>query len=139
LDFTKAFDTIEHSVILQMMQSYGFHDNWLDWTARILNLVATLVLLNGTPGKNISCRRGVRQGDPMSPLLFFLAAELLQCIVNKACQQHLLQMPFPSRDGSGFPIIRYADDTEGFTERVDVLEGNFRDLCPIYMAQGELC
>jgi hypothetical protein len=139
LDFTKAFDTIEHSVILQMMQSYGFHDNWLDWTARILNSVATLVLLNGTPGKNISCRRGVRQGDPMSPLLFVLAAELLQCIVNKACQQHLLQMPFPSRDGYGFPIIRYADDTEGFTERVDVLEGNFRDLCPIYMAQGELC
>jgi hypothetical protein len=27
LDFTKTFDTIEHQVILQMMQSYGFHDN----------------------------------------------------------------------------------------------------------------
>jgi hypothetical protein len=47
----------------------------------------------------------------MSPLLFVLAAELLQCIINKAHQLQLLQMPIPSRDGSGFPIIQYADDT----------------------------
>jgi hypothetical protein len=47
----------------------------------------------------------------MSPVLFVLAAELLQCIINKAHQLQLLQMPIPSRDGSGFPIIQYADDT----------------------------
>jgi hypothetical protein len=111
LDFTKAFDTIEHSVILQMMQSYGFSPAWLDWTTRILNSAITSVLLNRVPGKIVICKRGVRQGDPMSPLLFVLAAELLQCIVNKAHQLDLLQMPIPSGDGAGFPIIQYADDT----------------------------
>jgi hypothetical protein len=80
------------------------------------------VLLNGTPEKNINCRRVVMQGDPMSPVLFVLVAELLQCIVNKACQQHLLQMPIPTRDGSGFPIIQYTDDT------IIVMRASYREL-----------
>jgi hypothetical protein len=47
----------------------------------------------------------------LSPLLFVLAADLLQCIINKAHDQGLFQLPIPSRDGSGYPIIQYADDT----------------------------
>jgi hypothetical protein len=46
----------------------------------------------------------------MSPLLFVLVAELLQCIVNRACQQSLFQMPIPSPSNFGFPMIQYADD-----------------------------
>jgi hypothetical protein len=53
---------------------------------KILGSATTSILLNGIPGKNVNCKRGVRQGDPMSPLLFVLAAELLQCIINKAHQ-----------------------------------------------------
>jgi len=69
------------------------------------------VLLNGVPGKDFHCRRGVRQGDPLSPLLFVLAADLLQSIVNKAYQMGLFQLPIPNRDIENFPIVQYADDT----------------------------
>jgi hypothetical protein len=69
LDFTKAFDTIEHSVILQMMKSYGFHDNWLDWTARILNSASISILRNGVPGKNINCSRGSGRGANVPTLI----------------------------------------------------------------------
>jgi hypothetical protein len=85
LDFTKAFDTIEFSAILEMMKQYGFSEQWLRWTSEILESATTSVLLNGVIGKTLSCKRGVRQGDPMPPLLFVLAAELLQCIINRAC------------------------------------------------------
>jgi hypothetical protein len=111
LDFTKAFDTIEHNAILDMMKQLGFGHKWIQWTKSILHSATTSIMLNGETGKCFNCKRGVRQGDPLSPLLFVLAADLLQCIINKACQQGLLQMPIPSRDGSGFPIIQYADDT----------------------------
>lgn len=79
--------------------------------SRILASASTSILLNGVLGKKFACKRGVRQGDPLSPLLFVLAAELLQCIVNQAHQQGLFQLPIPVNDGVGYPIVQYVDDT----------------------------
>jgi hypothetical protein len=74
------------------------------------------ILLNGVPGKVFHCRRGIRQGDPLSPLLFVQAADLLQSIVNSAKQHGLLTLPLPERCGTDFPIVQYADDTLLFLE-----------------------
>lgn len=69
------------------------------------------VLLNGIPGKPFVCRRGVRQGDPLSPLLFVLTADLLQTIINKAWQDGVLNHPLSNDFEDFFPIVQYADDT----------------------------
>jgi hypothetical protein len=69
------------------------------------------ILLNGVPGKKFHCKRGVRQGDPLSPLLFVLAADLLQTILNKALSMGLISNPIDVPDCPDFPIIQYADDT----------------------------
>jgi hypothetical protein len=80
------------------MKHLGFNDSWLNWTLNILSSASTFVLLNGVLGKSLAYKRGVRQGDPMSPLLFVLVADLLQCIIKKAHNQGLLQVPIPSND-----------------------------------------
>ena len=69
------------------------------------------MLLNGVPGRQFWCKCGVRQGDPLSPLIFVLAADLLQTAINAALADNLLQLPIPSAEPSNYPVIQYADDT----------------------------
>jgi hypothetical protein len=69
LDFEKAFGTIEHDTILKMLQRIGFGETWVGWVQKILDSGTTSVMLNGIPGKQFQCKRGVRQGDPF-PLSF---------------------------------------------------------------------
>lgn len=82
-DFEKAFDKIEHNVILEVMKFKGFSNRWIKWVDTILKSGNSLVLLNGIPDKPFSYKRGVRQGDPLSPLLFVLATDLLHTIINR--------------------------------------------------------
>ena len=55
--------------------------------------------------------RGARQGDPLSPLIFVLAAELLQAAVNEMFRQGRIHLPFPCRGQIDYPVLQYADDT----------------------------
>lgn len=111
IDFEKAFDTVEYSAITQMMQQLGFTEKWITWVNSILTSATTSILLNGVPGNTIQCKRGVRQGDPLSPLMFVLAADLLQGVVNRACQLGLLTPPLQNANEQDYPIVQYADDT----------------------------
>jgi hypothetical protein len=57
------------------------------------------------------CKRGVRQGDPLSPLIFALAADFLQTILNAAKQHGDLSLPVNLPHDQDFPILQYVDDT----------------------------
>jgi hypothetical protein len=111
LNFEKAFGSLEHELILQVLSHRGFGPRWMSRIRDILQSGTSSVLLNGVPGKTFHCKRGVRQGDPLSPLLFVLTVDLLQSIINKARQQDLLKLPLAANCGQDFPIVQYADDT----------------------------
>jgi hypothetical protein len=116
LDIENAFDKIEHRAILEILHKKGFGTKWLQWMEMIMNSGTSSILLNGVSEKVFHCRRGVSQGDPLSPLLFVLAVDLLPSVINSALQSDILSLPLSLRCGTGFPIVQYADGTLLFLE-----------------------
>jgi hypothetical protein len=72
---------------------------------RLLYLGSSVVLLNGVFGKSFKCKRGVRQGDPLSHILFVITADLLRCIINRAASVGVFSAPISTNSLSNFPII----------------------------------
>ena len=106
LDFAKAFDTVNWQGLLRVMEARGFAPQWNNRVLQLLQTSHTAVLVNGCPSPWINCKRGLRQGDPLSPYLFLLIADVLQVLIKKdGSVKHPLDPRQPC------PILQYADDT----------------------------
>jgi len=77
VDIAKAFDTLDWNFLLEVLRRFGFDEMFVTWILLILQSARLSVLVNGMDVGFFSCSRGVRQGDPLSPLLFCLAEEVL--------------------------------------------------------------
>lgn len=75
---------------MEVLQFMGFGTKWRNWVTTMLHTAKSSVMLNGTRGKWFQHRRGLRQGDPLSPLLFILAMEPLQKMLDKATEDRVL-------------------------------------------------
>jgi hypothetical protein len=91
LDISKAFDSMAWPFMLEVMHHLGFGSIWRDIISGLLCTSTTQVLLNGIPGTRIFHKWGLRQGDPLSPILFILVMDVLGHMVSKAAEEGMLQ------------------------------------------------
>jgi hypothetical protein len=91
LDISKAFDLVAWPFLLEVLHHMGFGPIWRDTNSRLLLTFTTQVLLNGTLGEKIIHRRGLRQGDPLSPMLFILVMDVLGHFFSKVVEEGMLQ------------------------------------------------
>jgi hypothetical protein len=102
---------VDYNAVIARLKARGFGAKWVKLISNILHSSSTSVLLNGVPGKKIICKRGVRQGDPLTPIHFVNTADLLQSAINKALQNGYIDLPIMDDFGQKYPIVQYADDT----------------------------
>uniref|UniRef100_A0A2N9IZD1 Reverse transcriptase domain-containing protein n=1 Tax=Fagus sylvatica TaxID=28930 RepID=A0A2N9IZD1_FAGSY len=114
LDIEKAYDHVNWSCLLHLMERMGFGRRWRLWIEACISSVQFSVLVNGSPEGFFSCSRGLRQGDPLSPLLFLLVMEVLSRMLNKVEEEGLIQgfrAGNNAVDGLCISHLLYADDT----------------------------
>ncbi|XP_071738862.1 uncharacterized protein [Rutidosis leptorrhynchoides] len=91
VDFEKAFDCLNWDFLMEVVNSMGFGCKWRKWIYSCLSSASISILVNGSPTKEFSLERGVRQGDPLSPFLFILAAEGLNIMTKAATDRGLFK------------------------------------------------
>ena len=83
IDFEKAFDSLNHSFLLKVLEKFNFGTYFLQWIKTFYSNVSSCVLNNGFTTDLFQVRCGIRQGYPLSPLLFILALEVVACRIRE--------------------------------------------------------
>jgi len=107
-DFGKA--TVECDCILKMLHSWGFTSTWISWIRLWLTSAKVSVLVNGIQCRQIYYKQGLRQGDPLSPLIFILVANELHHMIARCREEGLIE-DLGCQDDTNVVINLYADDT----------------------------
>ena len=75
MDYEKDYDYVRWNFIYYMLGRLGFCEKWISWIKTCLESASMSVLVNGSPIKEFIQKKGMRQGDPLAPFLFLIAAE----------------------------------------------------------------
>ncbi|XP_063941514.1 uncharacterized protein LOC135149664 [Daucus carota subsp. sativus] len=116
LDFEKAFDSVNWDFLFSTLEAMNFDQKWIRWIKSILESSRISVLVNGSPSKEFSPGKGLRQGDPLSPLLFNIVGEVLNSLMDKAASTGIFKGFSFGEDSKEITHLQYADDTIVFLD-----------------------
>ena len=110
LDFEKAFDTVEWDFILKTLDHYNFGEEFIRWIMILYSNPSAIFKNNEWLSGKISLDRGIRQGCPVSALLFILVVEVL---VNKL-KTSSIEGIMSANAKKELKLCQYADDMAVF-------------------------
>ncbi|GKV19260.1 hypothetical protein SLEP1_g29545 [Rubroshorea leprosula] len=92
IDLMKAFDSVSWKFILAALEALSFPLVFINWIKVCITSPMFSIAINGALEGYFQGKKGVRQGDPLSPYLFVICMEVLSRFLNKAAQEG--RLPF---------------------------------------------
>jgi hypothetical protein len=111
LDFEKAYDKVKWKFLFECLAARGFCETSCKWIERVVAGGHVSVKLNNLIGLYIKSYKGVRQGDPLSPILFNFVADGLCRMIRKAQASGRVFGLIDHIVDKGVVVLQYADDT----------------------------
>ena len=111
IDYAKAFDTVSTKAIIRALKLYGFGDTYIRWVSILLRNRHCSIRNGGYISGDFIMERGVRQGCPISPILFILTSELFAASIRSDTTIRGIVICNSRR---AIKIRQYADDTSLF-------------------------
>lgn len=110
IDQEKAFDRVSHeyTCMLQVLKVFGFGDYFRKWVKIFYTGIYSSVKSNGHLTKYFPIKNSVRQGCPISALLYVLCSEPLSCAIK--CNGYIKGIDIPLSDKTAL-VFQHADDT----------------------------
>ncbi|CAC5423396.1 unnamed protein product [Mytilus coruscus] len=107
-DQANAFDRVSHTYLLEVLKKFSFGDRFVKWISIFYNGINSAVKCNGFLTKYFVIKNGIRQGCPISALLYVLVAEPLHCKIVQNVNIKGINIPNSNKIGL---IYQHADDT----------------------------
>ncbi|XP_058784773.1 uncharacterized protein LOC131659623 [Vicia villosa] len=111
LDMSKAYDRIEWPFVVGVLSSMGFPASMVNLIQRCISIVSYKVLVNGQPSRSFVPERGLRQGDPLSPYLFILCADVFSGLLKQDAARKNIHGIEISRQAPMISHLLFADDS----------------------------
>lgn len=135
LDISKAYDRIDWLYPKEVMIKMGFDSRWVRWIMMCVETVDYCVIFNNESVEPIFPRRGLRQGDPLSPYLFILCAEGLSTLIRKAEQRGYIHGISICSNAPIISHLFFGDDCFFFFSRAEEREVNMiKNILEVYEA-----
>ena len=131
LDFEKAFDKLNWGFIDKCLSSFGFGATFRKWVSIMYNDISSCVINNGYTTGYFKLKCGIRQGCPLSALLFIIAAETLACSIRK--NENIHGVTINSKE---IKLSQLADDTTLFLNDINSLQIALNTLFMFYKSSG---
>ena len=111
IDFEKTYDRIKWSFLQQTLRMKGFSQKWCTWVEQFTQGGNVNIKVNDQLGSYFQTKKGLRQGDPMSPILFNIVVDMLAILIARAKEAGHVEGVIPHLIQDGLSILQYADDT----------------------------